>query len=93
MIIRKRMLEINIRYVNCKQFIHIVKFIYKVELPRIQIPNNLHDMINDPNFVYVFDDKKFRDCLHETRKLGNAAAHGNHDAAYMALLDGITGNP
>lgn len=49
------------------------------------------DMQKDAELLASYMKPQSAPPAYTSTPAGNAAAHGNHDAAYMALLDGITG--
>lgn len=45
----------------------------------------VYDMLRSPYFLSRFPERKFIDCLHSIRKLGNSAAHGDPLTSETAL--------
>ena len=45
----------------------------------------VYDMLRSPHFLSRFPERKFNDCLHSIRKLGNSAAHGDPLTSEAAL--------
>lgn len=56
---------------------HIVKTVCSESASDLSPAATVYDMLRSPSFLRRFSDPQFIDCIHNIRKLGNSAAHGD----------------